>query len=273
MPTATDPFQSAHRYFAAGANGAAELQRLRLLERRADPITVERLRAVGIAPGWRCLEVGAGAGSVARWLAEAVGPSGRVTATDLDTRHLDAMPPGVEIRRHDITAESLEQASYDLVHCRSLLMHLPDPAAALERMVAALAPDGWLVVENHDYVSLVAVPGHPRSEPWTRAVADLLAAAGQLFATDFGRCLPGLVAAAGLRVIATDGRTTVRHGGDDAAQFLRRSFVHLSGLAAFAGLRAEIDLVLAGLDDPSFSFLDAINVGVCAVNLGSNRCP
>src|ERR687887_1034052 len=66
-----------------------EPQRLQLLEEHADPTSVRRLEATGVDEGWRCLEVGAGRGSIARWLAQRVGPSGHVVALDLDTTLLD----------------------------------------------------------------------------------------------------------------------------------------------------------------------------------------
>jgi hypothetical protein len=66
----------------AFAGGADERDRLRALERWFDPPTWAALEAVGLAPGARCWEVGAGAGSIARRLAAAVGPAGEVIATD-----------------------------------------------------------------------------------------------------------------------------------------------------------------------------------------------
>jgi hypothetical protein len=65
---------------------------------------------------------------VARWLAGQVGPTGHVVATDIDPRFLaDREPAGVEVRRHDITVDPIEEDSYDLVHCRALLIHMRDP--------------------------------------------------------------------------------------------------------------------------------------------------
>src|SRR4051812_42058494 len=74
-----------------------------------DPPTLRRLDDLGIAPGWRCWEVGAGGPSVPRRLAGRVGGTGRVLATDIDVTWLAAAesppegPPGesvVEVRRH-----------------------------------------------------------------------------------------------------------------------------------------------------------------------------
>ena len=63
---------------------------------------------LGVGPGWRCLDVGDGDGSVARWLAGRVGPEGRVTATDLNPRFLGGHgQPNLEVRRHNILEDSL----------------------------------------------------------------------------------------------------------------------------------------------------------------------
>jgi SAM-dependent methyltransferase len=267
MTTATDAEQPTSVYFATGAHFGSERLRLTLLEQRYDPVTFERLQAVGVSPGWRCLEVGAGGGSVARWLAEQVGPEGLVVATDIDTRFLGRLETTVEVRRHDILTDPIEPDAYDLVHCRSLLMHLPDPAVALARMARALRPGGWLVAENSDYTSLTAVsPHHPRANRWDRAAATLLslAASHGLFAADLGRRLPQLVAQTDLHLVAHDGRTSVRRGGDPVARLLQQSCGHLRGLIVLSRAQADLEAFLTALDDPSFEFVDATNFGVAA---------
>src|SRR5215216_2358713 len=72
-----------HEYVMSDAPPAAELRRLREIDEYMGPTSERRIAQLGIARGWRCLEVGAGAGGVARWMAERVGPSGTVTAVDL----------------------------------------------------------------------------------------------------------------------------------------------------------------------------------------------
>jgi len=56
------------------------------LEVMFDPVTRGHLNRLGLAPGARCLAVGAGSGSIARWMADQVRSSGRVLAVDLDPR-------------------------------------------------------------------------------------------------------------------------------------------------------------------------------------------
>lgn len=135
-----------------------------------DEPTFRRFQQVGVRPGWRCLEIGAGGGSVARWLAEAVAPRGVVTATDLDVRwieHLDL--PNLDVIRHDIVRDRLPVLAYDLIHCRLVLTHLADPMAVLDRLVRALRPGGWLVLEEFDTGFLDGACQAPRTEAERRA--------------------------------------------------------------------------------------------------------
>jgi predicted O-methyltransferase YrrM len=109
-------------YVHANAAFDDELARLHLLEARYDARTFRRLSMFGPLAGARCLEVGAGTGSVARWLAAQAGPSGQIVATDTNPRFLaDAEKAGVEVRRHDILADPLEPGRYDLAHEAELL--------------------------------------------------------------------------------------------------------------------------------------------------------
>jgi ubiquinone/menaquinone biosynthesis C-methylase UbiE len=143
------------RYFAADAAFQIEEERLRLVEASGDAITLRHLDAIGVVPGWRCLEVGAGRGSVARMLAERVGPNGRVVATDINPRflsHLEAS--NVEVRQHNILTDPLD-GPHDLVHSRYLLEHLSEPEKALRQMVRALRrPGGVLLAEASDALCL-----------------------------------------------------------------------------------------------------------------------
>ena len=114
-----------------------EGERLQLLQQTLDPLTIRRFERLGVQKGWRCLEVGAGGGSVTRWLAKQVGLQGKVVATDIETRLLDKThEPNLEMRRHDILVDGLEQGYYDLVHTRAVLMHLTDPVQAVKKMAA-----------------------------------------------------------------------------------------------------------------------------------------
>lgn len=133
-------------------NAAAQAgERFASLATLYDAVSFRHLDALGIGAGWRCLEVGAGGGSVAQFMSERVGPTGHVLATDLDTSWLPTPPPAnLELRRHDIGNDPLPESAFHLVHARAVLVFVPDLQTALARMVAALRPGGWLLLEELD---------------------------------------------------------------------------------------------------------------------------
>src|SRR5262249_57978266 len=138
--------------------------------------------------------------------------------TDLNPRFLVGHGlPNLEVRTHDLLADDLEEGCYDLVHCRFVLMHLPDPLRALGRLAAAVRPGGWLLVEEMDVGSFGAAdPAHPRAAGFDRQM-QLLHAALQATGTmsfHFGRRLPALVEGQGLRELGHDGATLIGRGGD-----------------------------------------------------------
>ena len=256
-----------NRYFASDSPDAFERERLALLTQIADPITIRRLTVRGVAPGWRCLDVGAGDGSVACWLAKTVGPTGRVVATDINPSFLDGQGlNNFEIRRHDLLKDDLEVGHYDLVHCRFVLQHLPDPIRGLRRMADAVRPGGWLLVEEFDIGALAAVdPGHPRAAAFDRASRVLWSAmqAGGPIDPTFGRRLPALLEGCGVRELGHDGVTLVGRGGDRQARFAQMTDELLRPRFVAAGVLSDTDFEekSRAYDDPSFWFVGFTSFG------------
>jgi SAM-dependent methyltransferase len=120
---------------------------LNLLAEVLDEVTVARLTEVGVSAGARCLELGAGVGSIAAWLADQVGPTGQVIATDIKPQHVRPHP-GVTVLNHNVATDPFPDGPFDLIHARLLLAHLPQRHAVLAHAAAALAPGGALVIEE-----------------------------------------------------------------------------------------------------------------------------
>ncbi len=119
----------------------AARERLTQLEGHLDSVTFEHMQRIGVGAGWRCLEVGGGGGSVAKWLCEKVGVTGHVMATDLDTRFLDDLDyPHLEVRQHNIEQDDLPEGQFDLVHTRIVIVHLHQQKRAFRQLMRAVRP-------------------------------------------------------------------------------------------------------------------------------------
>ncbi|MFG2577152.1 class I SAM-dependent methyltransferase [Streptomyces sp. NPDC048481] len=128
-----------------------------------DDITMARLRALGAGPGWRCLDVGAGTGTVSRRLLEEAGVA-NVLAVDRDTRFLDARPtPGLDVLEADITEPASVPGRFSLVHARFVLMHLPARDRVLGTLAELVAPGGLLVLSDAVDLTSGLTPGTPYS--------------------------------------------------------------------------------------------------------------
>ncbi|WP_405870647.1 methyltransferase domain-containing protein [Streptomyces zaomyceticus] len=113
-----------------------------------DDITVARLRALGAGPGWRCLDVGAGTGTVSRRLLEEAGVTG-VLAVDRDVRFLLERPvTGLDVLEADITDPEFVPGRFRLVHARFVLMHLPGRERLITRLAELVEPGGVLVLSD-----------------------------------------------------------------------------------------------------------------------------
>lgn len=259
-------------YFAGSHRYDRELHRLRRLEAVHDPASLRQLDAVGPITGWRCLEMGAGAGSLARELAGRVGPYGTVTAADVDPRFLDAgLPDVIEVIRHDVLAGPVAHAAFDLVHARAVLMHLADPARALAHLAAAVRPGGWLIVEDLDVTTLVADdPAHPAAPVVDRTWRALTAAVSRagVMVTDFGRRLPALLADLGFAQTHHEAPVRVVRGGGTAAEVNITSADLARRAAGGAVPDADFAALVAALRDPGFTFVDT-TMHACRVRRAS----
>jgi SAM-dependent methyltransferase len=224
-----------------------------------DPGTKAVIEGIGIAVGWRCLEIGAGGGSIAEWLADTVGPDGEVLATDVSTRYLDALDkPNLEVREHDVLKDPLPEAHFDLVHARLVVEHLGRPA--LERMLPPLRPGGWLVLEDYSFSAAGVDPDNELLERVTEVVLDFMAKAG--FDSEYGRKLIRELESVGLEDVNAEGRARVSRGGTPGMAFMRLSLESLRGALVEAGALSdeEIERALTLVEDPDSLFVSPLMI-------------
>ncbi|MCM1974894.1 MULTISPECIES: methyltransferase [Streptomyces] len=217
-----------------------------------DPPTFRHFEALGVGPGWRCWEVGAGGTSVVSWLAKKVGPTGRVLATDIDTSRLaTAARPPVEVRVHDVGTEEPPGEGFDLVHARLVLVHVPDRERALRSMIAALRPGGRIVVEDADpALQPLACPDeHGPEEQLANRLRQgfrkLLADRGADLS--YGRRLPRLLREAGMQRVESDAYFPVASAACAALESATVRQVRDQLVAANLATDEEIDRHLANV--------------------------
>jgi SAM-dependent methyltransferase len=223
-------------------------RRLGLLEEALDPATMRRMERIGVEAGWQCLDVGAGGGSIAQWLAGKVGPSGCVVATDVDTRFLDPLcSETLDVRAHNIISDALPEAAFDLVHTRWVLLHIAERDQILDRLIAALKPGGWLLLEeSHAYgaVDPESVQGRGFAE-----FIGALEAGGA--STSWARRLPEVLSMHGLAEVSAEAEVMIYRGGSPLAEFWRLSYQQLRDRLAADGRDAPaIDELLPVFTDP-----------------------
>jgi SAM-dependent methyltransferase len=183
------------------ATGESAAHRLRLLHALYGPGTRRLLLDAGIRKGMRVADLGCGVGMVTEMLAELVGPGGLAVGIDSSSAQLTQARKQLCVRKANVTfvhasatAVDLPAQSFDLVYCRFLLIHLPDPENALREMRRLLKPNGILVCEDSDLTDCGSEPASA-----LHAFADLWGRLGPIKGVDYtlGRRLYHMVLAAG----------------------------------------------------------------------------
>ncbi|MCL6734585.1 class I SAM-dependent methyltransferase [Streptomyces neyagawaensis] len=204
MEPSDDPLSGAGRYgeavFPPGRAGEGE--RIDFGALAYDDITMARLRALGVGPGWRCLDVGAGTGTVSRRLLEEARVAS-VLAVDRDVRFLGARTvPGLDVREADITAPDFVSGRFRLVHARFVLMHLPERDRLIPALADLVEPGGVLVLSDAVDLTGDRMPDTPYSRVMRAMWQGLRATIG----TDVSRVpsYPHLLREAGLGPVAAE---------------------------------------------------------------------
>ena len=255
---------SQQTYWSADSAFEAERERLSILEHFFDDITQDSLTQLVVREGWWCCEIGAGGGSITRWLSQLVGPKGRVVAVDRDTRVLtDIDQANVEVIKADFLSNAPIGDSFDLVCSRAVLGHLSDPKRAVRRMVQLVKPNGWVFTIDADLcIFSAADPGHRDASRFDEVCRKAAAYICEHYSINYrmGRSLSKLFEEAGLVDVDNSAWTGVSRGGSPRAELWRRNW-QVSGqkmMADGALSREEYELYLAAMTDPTFRFLDAL---------------
>lgn len=187
------------------ARDAEEYLRLRNQAAMWQSATEAFLDKVGLKPGMSCLDVGSGPGSVMRLMADRVGPDGKVTGLEIDGKLgsqalADLKTEGgadFRIVEANMTeADEIEGAPFDLTYCRLFLMHMQDPVAALERMIAWTKPGGVVAAQEFDFGAIAIEPLCPAMGEFNRLFEGVFRGHGRNLRA--GRQLPAQFEAAGI---------------------------------------------------------------------------
>ncbi len=181
---------------------AGEAERIDFGALAYDDITLARLRALGAGPGWHCLDIGAGTGTVSRRLLGEAGVAS-VLAVDRDVRFLDARPaPGLRTLQADVTAPDFAPGSFQLVHARFVLMHLPERERLIGTFAELLTPGGVLVLSDAVDLTSERAP----ATPYSTAMRAMWQGLGATIGTDVSPVpsYPHLLRGAGLDHVAAE---------------------------------------------------------------------
>lgn len=210
-------------YIFTNHTADAELERLQLVERTFDKSSRDLLFRAGISTGQSCLDVGAGAGSILRFMADRVTGVGRVTGVDRDIRFLTREADyAARIIQDDIlTVDSI--GPFDIIHVRYVLIHNKNPEAILKRLVGWLKPGGRLVVAEPDFTAARYISGgdHQSQGRVNDAMCSLFRSKG--LDPAFGKSLALHLHRAGLDIVSQRTVEHLCHGGEGPARVMELS--------------------------------------------------
>ncbi len=210
-----------------------EFARLQALENWADPVTIQILSKRPIESSSRCLEMGAGAGSIAYWMSERC-PAGRVVAADIDARFLDSSKaPNLEVATLDLGQADFPPGSFDLIHARMVLSHIPARENILERAVQWLAPGGTILVEDYYFLPVEHALSEPQRLFFNIFLRSLVAQGSD---PHWGRRVPGHLARLGLDEIRVSTTPVVMGTGDPSGVLWNMTFEQYLPLVLERGL-------------------------------------
>jgi ubiquinone/menaquinone biosynthesis C-methylase UbiE len=126
-------------------------RRLEVVARVFEPTTRELLEQSRLGQTRIAIDLGCGPGFTTRLLGEVAGRA-IIVGLDSSERFLTlARRPAADrlsFQHHDVSTTPLPHAPADLLFCRFLLSHLPDPRSCLEKWATQVNQGGLIVVEE-----------------------------------------------------------------------------------------------------------------------------
>src|SRR4051794_19328732 len=158
------------------------------LQRQAEelaPVSRVLLERTAIGPGQHVIDIGCGPRGVLELLVEYAGPGGRIVGLDSDPALVElarsfAVERGwdnVELICADARRSGLPSEAFDLVHARTLLVGLSQPADVLAELVRLTRPGGWVVGMEPDAEHPFCHPRHPAVDRLSELLMHVLAGA------------------------------------------------------------------------------------------------
>jgi SAM-dependent methyltransferase len=163
------------------ADSAGEMERLRLQAQVWEPSAEAMLDQIGVAPGWRCVDLGCGASGILGPLSRRVGPAGEVVGVEVDARQLAAARAyvlgqgheNVEVLEQDAYRTTLPRESFDFTHVRFLFAPVGRDEELLAELLGLTRPGGTIAVQEPD---ASAWGYYPASREWEQLKEAILAA-------------------------------------------------------------------------------------------------
>lgn len=248
-------------------SGERELTRLKRIEFACDAQSQKLLTRAGVRPGWHCLEIGAGAGSILQWLGERVGSSGQAIGLDKNISFLTrfASAPFKVMQGDLLKVEGV--GPFNLIHGRYLLIHNPSSPRILEKLKSLLNPGDHLVLEEPDFEAAEWIDD-PHRGPGQR-VNEAIRAMFWRRSLDpgYGKRLPWMLSRMGFAVEQVEAISHLEKGGEpiallmaDSAEALRNSYVSTGKATS-----DDVDAYIAAARDGASWAQYYSTVGVIAV--------
>lgn len=238
-------------------------RRLQLLEEILDEATSRRFDSIGVREGWKCLEIGAGGGSVCDMLCRRVGASGHVTAIDIDARFVRRLGyRNLQVREENVLDIDLPSAAFDLVHTRFTLCHIPEREALLEKLIPTLKPGGTLFLEEPDGGSVDALDDSPWHDLTMRVFYVIERRGSDIL---WARTLPQRVLSLGMENVRVDVDLPYFQGGSNQAEFWKMTWAKVRDTVGDTVIDVDQwNRELDTLDDRSKIFPGLMNFTVIA---------